>query len=165
MCKVNQNNYKIGESILLKVGDTAPDFMLPDQNNNNISLSNFSGQKVVLWFYPKASTPGWTIEGKGFRDEFQKFEEKNIQIIGCSADPPKKQKKFCEKQGFPYPMLCDENHEMLKAYGVWGKKKFMGREYMGISRVTYLINEDGFIAQVYNKVNTKTHAQDILNDL
>ena len=165
MSKVNQNNYKTGESILLKVGDTAPDFMLPDQDDNNISLSNFSGKKVVLWFYPRASTPGWTVEGKGFRDEFQKFEENNIQIIGCSADPPKKQKKFCNKQKFQYPMLCDDNHEMLKEYGVWGKKKFMGREYMGISRITIIIDESGIIERIYDKVSVKSHAKDILNDL
>ena len=100
----------------------------------------------------------------GFRDEFQKFEEKNIQIIGCSADPPKKQKKFCDKQGFQYPMLSDENHEMLKTYGVWGKKKFMGREYMGISRVTMIIDETGIVEKVYEKVSVKSHALDIISD-
>ena len=136
-----------------------------DGEGNSVSLADFKGTKVVLWFFPKASTPGWIIEGKGFRDEFQKFEEKNIQIIGCSADPPKKQKKFCEKQGFLYPMLCDENHEMLKAYGVWGKKKFMGREYMGISRITIIIDKKGIIERIYDKVSVKTHAQDILNEL
>ena len=165
MSKVNQNNYKIGESILLKVGDTAPDFVLPDQDDNNISLSNFSGKKVVLWFYPKASTPGWTIEGKGFRDEFKKFEDNNIQIIGCSADSTKKQKKFCDKQGFQYPLLSDETHNMLENYGVWGKKKFMGREYMGISRATYIIDENGIIEKVYEKVKTTSHAKDIISHL
>ena len=88
-----------------------------------------------------------------------------MQIIGCSADPPKKQKKFCDKQGFQYPMLSDENHEMLKAYGVWGKKKFMGREYMGISRVTMIIDEKGIVEKVYEKVSVKSHAHDIINDL
>ena len=150
---------------MLKIGDKAPDFTIQDAEGNSVSLTDFAGKKVVLWFFPKASTPGWIIEGKGFRDEFHKFEEKNIQIIGCSADPPKKQKKFCEKQGFLYPMLCDENHEMLKAYGVWGKKKFMGREYMGISRITIIIDKKGIIERIYDKVSVKTHAQDILNDL
>ena len=149
----------------MKIGDKAPDFTISDAEGNSVSLTDFAGKKVVLWFFPKASTPGWIIEGKGFRDEFHKFEEKNIQIIGCSADPPKKQKKFCEKQGFLYPMLCDENHEMLKAYGVWGKKKFMGREYMGISRITIIIDKKGIIERIYDKVSVKTHAQDILNDL
>ena len=149
---------------MLKVGDKAPDFTLQNQDENSVSLSDYKNKKVVLWFYPKASTPGWTIEGKGFRDEFQEFEEKNVEILGCSADPPKKQKKFCEKKNFPYFLLSDEGHEMLKAYGVWGKKKFMGREYMGISRVTYIINENRVIEKVYEKVSVKSHARDILND-
>ena len=88
-----------------------------------------------------------------------------MKIIGCSADPTKKQKKFSDKQGFQYPLISDESHEMLKAYGVWGKKKFMGREYMGISRITYIISEIGTIEKIYEKINTISHAQDILNDL
>ena len=151
--------------MLLNVGELAPNFNSPNQEGTHISLDDLKGQKFILWFYPKASTPGWIIEGKGFRDEFQKFEEKNIQILGCSADPVKKQLKFCDKQGFQYPLLSDENHEMLEAYGVWGKKKFMGREYMGISRVTYIIDENGIIERVYEKVKTMSHAKDILKDL
>ena len=149
---------------MLKVGDKAPDFTLQNQDENSVSLSDYKNKKVVLWFYPKASTPGWTIEGNGFRDEFQEFEEKKLEILGCSADPPKKQKKFCEKKNFPYFLLSDESHEMLKAYGVWGKKKFMGREYMGISRVTYIIDENGVIEKVYEKVSVTSHAIDILKD-
>ena len=149
---------------MLKVGDKAPDFTLQNQDKNSVSLSDYKNKKVVLWFYPKASTPGWTIEGKGFRDEFQDFENNNIQIIGCSADSPAKQKKFAEKREFPYLLLSDESKNMLKAYGVWGKKKFMGREYMGISRVTYIIDENGIIDKVYEKVSVKSHARDILND-
>ena len=136
-----------------------------DAEGNSVSLTDFKGTKVVLWFFPKASTPGWIIEGQGFRDEFQKFEENNIQIIGCSADTPIKQKKFCDRQNFQFPVLCDENHEILKAYGAWGKKKFMGREYMGISRMTYVIDEEGIIIQVYEKVKTISHAKDILDNL
>ena len=150
---------------MLKVGDKAPDFTLQNQDENSVSLSDYKNKKVVLWFYPKASTPGWTIEGKGFRDEFQNFEDNNIQIIGCSADSPEKQKKFAEKRGFPYLLLSDESRDMLKAYGVWGKKKFMGREYMGISRATYVIDENGVIEKVYEKVSVKSHARDILKDL
>ena len=149
---------------MLKAGDKAPDFTLMDQNESPVSLANFKGEKVVLWFYPKANTPGWTIEGKGFRDEFQRFEENNIQILGCSADSPKKQKKFYDKQVFQYSLLSDENHEMLVLYGVWGKKKFMGKEYMGISRLTYIIDDNGTIEKVYEKVKTISHAKDILND-
>ena len=150
---------------MLKVGDKAPDFTLPDQDGNHVSLTDFKDKKIVLWFYPKASTPGWIIEGKGFRDEFHKFEESNLQILGCSADPIKKQKKFCEKHGFKFPLLSDEGHVMLEKYGVWGKKKFMGREYMGVSRVTYIIDENGIIEKVYEKVKTTSHAKDIINDL
>ena len=150
---------------MLKIGDKAPDFTLPDGNDNSISLRDFIGERVVLWFFPKASTPGWIIEGQGFRDEFKKFEENNIQIIGCSADTPIKQKKFCDRQNFQFPVLCDENHKMLKAYGVWGKKKFMGREYMGIIRMTYVIDKQGIIEKVYEKVKVKSHARNIINDL
>ena len=105
------------------------------------------------------------IEGKGFRDEFDTFKNNDIEVVGCSADPISKQKKFCDKQKFLFTMLCDESHEMLEDYGVWGLKKFMGREYMGISRVTYLISEDGLIEKVYGKVSVKSHAKDILQDL
>jgi len=150
---------------MLNIGDKAPNFNLPDANNNNISLNHFAGKKIVLWFYPKANTPGWIIEGKGFRDEFQKFIDQNIQIIGCSADPPKKQKKFSEKYNFDFPLISDQTHEMLKAYHVWGKKKFLGKEYMGISRMTYIIDETGIIEKVYDKVKTSTHSLDVLKDL
>ena len=149
---------------MLKVGDEAPDFILTNADNKSVSLSDFSGKKLILWFFPKANTPGWKIEGEGFRDEFQNFENKNVQIVGCSADSPKKQKKFVEKNDFPYPMLCDEGHEMLIDYKMWVKKKFMGREYMGIYRGTYLIDENGVIAGVYDKVAVKSHAKDILRD-
>ena len=150
---------------MLDVGEKAPNFTLPDGNGTEISLDNFRGKKVVLWFFPKANTPGWTTEGQGFRDELQKFEEKNAVIIGMSADSLNKQKKFCEKQSFEFPMLCDERKDTLKAYGVWGKKKFMGREYEGIFRNTYVIDEKGIIERAYKKVNVKSHAQDILADL
>ena len=151
--------------MLLEEGNKAPEFSLPNSDGEMISLSDFKGKKVVLWFFPKASTPGWMIEGKGFRDEFDTFKNNNIEIVGCSADPVSKQKKFCDKQKFSFTMLCDESHEMLESYGVWGLKKFMGREYMGISRITYLISEDGLIEKVYNKVSVKSHAKDILQDL
>ena len=150
---------------MFEVGTKAPNFTLPDQDAKDVSLSDFAGKKVVLWFFPKASTPGWTIEGQGFRDERQKFEDKNTVVIGMSADPPKKQKNFCDKQGFEYSMLCDEGKDVLKAYGVWGEKKLYGREYEGISRITYVIDESGNISHVYPKVSVKTHAQDILGEL
>ena len=148
--------------MLLDISSPAPGFTLPNQNGEMISLSSLKGKKIVLWFYPKANTPGWTIQGKGFRDEFKQFENKNIVILGVSADPVGKQKNFCDKKGFQYDLLSDESHEMLEAYGVWGKKKFMGREYMGITRMTYIINEDGKIEHVIEKVKTMSHAKDIL---
>ena len=150
---------------LLKVGDKAPSFSLLNYDGKEVSLSDFRGKNIIIWFFPKASTPGWTVEGCGFRDEYQKFKDKNIEIIGCSADSVIKQDKFCAKQKFQFTMLCDEEHTMLESYKVWGKKKFMGREYMGISRATYLIDEKGFIEKVYSKVKPLSHAKDILKEL
>ena len=105
---------------MLKVGDKAPTFSLPNQDGDNVSLSDYKDKQLVIWFFPKASTPGWTTQGIGFRDELEKYNKRNISIIGVSADPPSKQKKFVEKYEFNYPLLCDESHEMLEKYGVWG---------------------------------------------
>ena len=150
---------------MLKVGDKAPQFTLPNQDRESVSLSDFNRQQVIIWFFPKASTPGWTNEGIGFRDELEKFNNQNTVIIGVSADSPSRQKKFVEKYSFNYPMLCDESHNMLENYGVWGLKKFMGREYMGISRATYVLNKNHIIQEVIEKVNTKSHACDILEKI
>ena len=150
---------------MLEVGQKAPDFTLPDQNGDDVSLSNFSGKKVVLWFFPKASTPGWTIEGQGFRDELNNFKKKNIVVLAMSADSTKKQKNFCDKESFDFPMLSDENKSILKDYGAWGTKKMYGREYEGIYRYTYVINEKGFVEKAYEKVSVKTHAKDVLAEL
>ena len=150
---------------MLNIGDKAPEFTLLDGDENTVSLSDFKGQKVVLWFFPRASTPGRTNEGQGFRDEFQKFKDKNIVVLGMSADSTKKQKTFCEKQSFPFPLLSDEETNVLKAYDAWGLKKMYGREYEGIYRITYVIDEDGNIINAYSKVSVKTHALDILEDL
>ena len=150
---------------MLIIGDKAPTFSLKNQNDENISLEDFKGKKVLLWFYPKASTPGWTVQGQGLRDEFKNFQNKNVEIVGMSADPVKKQKSFCEKQKFPFSLVSDETKETIKAYGAWGLKKFMGREYEGIQRYSYLINENGSIEKTYFKVNTKTHAKDVLSEI
>ena len=147
----------------LAVGDKAPDFTLLNHEGEDVSFKDFSGKKLVIWFFPKANTPGWIMQGEGFRDEFQKFQDKGYEIIGVSADPPAKQKKFVDKFNFQFTMLCDESHEMLEAYKVWGLKKFMGREYMGISRTTFVIDEDGLIIDIITKVKTKAHAKQILN--
>ena len=149
----------------LKIGDSAPDFSLINYNGDTVTLNDLKGKEFVLWFFPKASTPGWTVEGEGFRDEFDKFNNKNLTIVGVSADSPSKQKKFVEKYNFPYYMLCDESHEMLKAYKAWGLKKFMGREYEGIHRITYIVSKDGIINNIFDKVKTKSHALDILKSL
>ena len=149
--------------MLLNVGDKAPDFNLLNQDENLISLKDLKGEKFILWFYPKASTPGWTVEGQGFRDELNSFQKLGIRVFGVSADSVKKQKNFHTKQKFNFDLLSDESHTMLEEYGVWQLKKFMGREYMGILRATYLINEKGIINTVYDEVKTKTHAKDILN--
>ena len=150
---------------MLNIGDEAPDFTLLDGDENKVTLSNFRGQKVVLWFFPRASTPGWTHEGQGFRDEFKKFKDKNIVVLGMSADSTKKQKNFCEKQSFPFPLLSDQSTDVLKAYDAWGIKKMYGREYEGIYRITYVIDEGGKIMNTYSKVSVKTHASDVLQDL
>ena len=147
---------------LLKIGDKAPDFSVKDHNGNLCSLSDFKNKSIIMWFFPKANTPGWIVEGKGFRDEFQKFHNKGYTIIGVSADSPVKQKKFVDKFNFPFIMLCDESHEMLIRYKAWALKKFMGKEYMGILRITYIINKDGIIENVFEKVKTKSHAEDVL---
>ena len=150
---------------LLKIGENAPKFSLSNYNGEKVSLSDFKGENIILWFFPKANTPGWTVEGYGFRDEFKDFENSGYKIIGVSADSLNKQKKFVEKYSFPFYMLCDESKEMLKFYKVWALKKFMGREYMGILRITYIIDGNGKISKVYDQVKTKTHAQDILADI
>ena len=151
--------------MLLKVGDKAPEFSLLNQDEELVSSKKLEGQKYVLWFYPKASTPGWTIQGQGFRDELKSFLDLGIKVFGVSADSVKKQKNFHTKQKFNFDLLSDESHQMLEAFGVWGLKKFMGREYMGISRNTYVIDEKGFISSVFDKVQTKTHANDVLDVL
>ena len=151
--------------MLLKVGDKAPEFSLLNQDEELISSKKLEGQKYILWFYPKASTPGWSIQGQGFRDELKSFLDLGIKIFGVSADSVKKQKNFHTKQKFNFDLLSDESHQMLEAFGVWGLKKFMGREYMGISRNTYVIDEKGFISSVFDKVQTKTHANDVLDAL
>ena len=150
---------------MLEIGNKAPDFVLPNTDHQEISLSQYKGNKIILWFYPKASTPGWTVQGEGFRDEFKKFKDNNTVIIGVSADSVKKNKNFKEKQKFQYELLSDENKEMIESYGAWVKKKMYGKEYMGIARISYLINEEGKIQHIFDKVKTKSHACDVLDTL
>ena len=150
---------------MLKEGEKAPDFTLEDQEGLSVSLNSFEGQKVLLWFYPKASTPGWTIEGQELRDEFQNFQKKNTIILGISADSVTRQKNFCTKQEFPYQLLSDPDKETIRAYKAIGMKKMYGKEYEGILRISYLIDESGMIEKAYPKVKPKEHAQHVLSDL
>jgi len=150
---------------MLKEGSKAPGFNLDDQDGNSVSLSDFEGQKVLLWFYPKASTPGWTIEGQELRDEFQNFKDNNTVILGMSADSIKAQKNFCIKQEFPFPLLSDPDKTTIRAYEAIGLKKMYGREYEGIFRVSYLIDEKGVVEKAYAKVKPKEHALEVLADL
>lgn len=150
---------------MLLEGTKAPDFTLDDQDGNSISLSDFAGQNILLWFYPKASTPGWTTEGQELRDEFQNFQDKNTVILGMSADSVKSQKNFCEKQNFPFSLVSDPDKSTIRKYEAIGMKKMYGREYEGIFRISYLINTDGIIQKVYEKVKPKDHAKEVLNDL
>ncbi len=150
---------------MLSEGNKAPDFKLDDQDGNPVNLGDFKGKKVLVWFFPKASTPGWTIEGQVLRDEYKNFQEKNTEVVGISGDSIKTQKNFCDKQNFPFLLLSDPEKTTIKAYGAFGPKKFMGKEYEGIYRVSYLINEDGAIEKVYNKVKPKEHAAQVLSHI
>lgn len=146
----------------LKIGDKAPDFVAKDQDGNTIRLKDYLGKKVILFFYPKASTPGCTMEAKNLRDNHKELLDKGYEIIGVSADSEKRQKNFCVKNELPYPLLVDEEKKVINAYGVWGLKKFMGREYDGIHRTTFIIDEKGIIENIIEKVKTKDHAFQIL---
>ena len=150
---------------MLREGKKAPDFKLKDQDGKLVSLSDFIGQKVLLWFYPKASTPGWTTEGQELRDEFQNFQKKNTIIIGMSGDSIKAQKNFCTKQEFPFMLISDPEKSTIRSYEAIGLKKMYGKEYEGIFRISYLIDEKGIIEKVYAKVKPKEHAKQVLIDL
>ena len=150
---------------MLKEGIKAPNFSLEDQNGDLVKLKDFEGKKILLWFYPKASTPGWTIEGQRLRDEFQNFKEANTVVLGMSADTVKSQNNFCNKQNFPFQLLSDTEKTTIRAYEAIGMKKMYGREYEGIFRISYLIDEKGIIEKVYSKVKPKEHASEVLKDI
>ena len=146
----------------LKVGDKAPSFEALDEQGNTLKLSDYTGKKLVLFFYPKASTPGCTMEACNLRDNYQSFLAKGYAILGVSADSAKRQQNFINKNELPFPLLADEDKAVINTFGVWGPKKFMGREYDGIHRVTFVIDEKGIIEDVISKVKTKEHASQIL---
>ncbi len=146
----------------LKIGDKAPLFETKNQNGELIKLRDYLGKKVILFFYPKASTPGCTMEAKNLRDNYLELSNKNYEVIGVSADSEKRQLNFCNKNELPYNLLADEEKSIIDSYGVWGPKKFMGREYDGIHRTTFVIDEKGQIENVITKVKTKAHTEQIL---
>lgn len=149
----------------LKVGDKAPDFQLNDATGKVVSLKDFKGKSVLLYFYPKANTPGCTIEACEFRDWRGKFSKQNVAILGISADPPKILAGFAAKQRLNFTLLSDPTHEMSEAFGAWQMKKFMGRSFMGIVRSSYLIGPDGKVAKVWDKVKAKGHAAKVFGEL
>lgn len=146
----------------LQVGEKVPDFSVSDDKGNIHQLSDYKGQKLVVFFYPKANTPGCTAEACDLRDHYKEFQDAGFALLGVSADSEKKQQNFSEKYNFPFPLLADEEKQVINAFGVWGPKKFMGREYDGIHRMTFIIDENGVVERVIEKVKTKAHAAQIL---
>lgn len=147
----------------LKEGDKAPDFTAKDQNGKDITLSDYQGKKVILYFYPKDNTPGCTMEACNFRDHYHDLQEKGFEVIGVSADTEKKHQNFINKFELPFTLIADTDRKVIDAYGVWGLKKFMGREFDGIHRETFVINEKGMIDKIITKVKNKEATKQILD--
>lgn len=150
---------------LLKEGEKAPDFKSIDQNGEDISLSDFKGKKLILYFYPKDSTPGCTTESCNFRDNYESLTKKGFEVVGVSADSEKSHQKFIGKHDLPYRLIADTNKEVINSFGAWGEKKFMGRKFQGILRSTFVIDENGIIEKVIDKVKTKEASQQVLSAL
>ena len=148
----------------LKIGDKAPNFEALDNQGNTVKLEQYSGKKLVLFFYPKASTPGCTMEACNLRDNYKLFVSKGYAILGVSADSAKRQQNWINKHELPFPLLADEDKKVIEAFGVWGPKKFMGREFDGIHRTTFVIDENGVIEDIIAKVKTKEHTTQILKE-
>jgi peroxiredoxin Q/BCP len=149
-------------SLKLREGDVAPDFSVPDQTGTLVSLREFRGKPVVLYFYPKDDTPGCTKEACGFRDSFAELREAGAVVLGVSPDSVKSHQKFITKFKLPFPLLADEQRQIVDAYGVWGEKSFMGRKYEGTHRVTFLIDATGRIGKIWPAVKPEIHAQEVL---
>lgn len=149
----------------LKLGDKAPDFGLPDSEGNKTRLSDFSGQYVVLYFYPKDDTPGCTTEACEFSSDSRKFKTKGVKIIGISADPPQSHQKFIDKYKLRFTLLSDPNHNVCEKYGVWVEKSMYGKKYMGIARTTFIIGKDGVIRHIYEKVKPEGHSGEVLKEI
>ncbi|MBD0268283.1 thioredoxin-dependent thiol peroxidase [Pseudanabaena sp. FACHB-2040] len=149
----------------LQIGDPAPDFSLPDASGNPVSLADFRGRRVVLYFYPRDNTPGCNKEACGFRDAYDTYQSKDVAVLGVSTDDAKSHGKFATKFNLPFPLLIDAGGEVASTYESYGPKKFMGKEYIGISRSTFVIGPDGTLEKIYRKVKPETHANEILADL
>lgn len=147
----------------LKEGDKAPVFEGADQNNKTVSLNDFKGKKVILYFYPKDDTPGCTAQACNLRDNYHELIQKGFQVVGISTDSVKSHKKFEDKFSLPFPLIADEDKKIVEQYGVWGEKKMMGKSYMGTNRTTYLIDEEGTIKKIITKPDTKNQTQQVLN--
>lgn len=147
---------------MLKEGDAAPDFDSKDQNGNSVKLTDYKGKKVVLYFYPKDDTPGCTKEACSFRDADDVFNSKGIKVFGVSTDDEKSHQKFISKFQLPFDLLADTDKSIVESYGVWGEKSMYGKKYMGTTRKTFLIGEDGKIAKIFDKVNVEQHADEVL---
>lgn len=150
---------------MLKVGNKAPKFELPDQDGKWHKLSDYLGKKVLIYFYPKDDTPGCTTEACNFRDNFADMSKMGLVVLGVSKDSVKSHKKFADKYDLNFPILSDESTEMIKDYGAWRLKKFMGREYMGIERMSVLVDEDGKVAKIYESVKPADHTQEVMGDV
>lgn len=146
----------------LKIGDKVPAFSVSDDRGNIQSLKDYAGKKLIVFFYPKANTPGCTAEACDLRDHFKELQDAGYSLLGVSADSAKSQRNFSEKFDFPFPLLADQDKAVINAFGVWGLKKFMGKEYEGIHRKTFIIDEKGKVSRVIDKVKTKEHASQIL---
>lgn len=146
----------------IPAGSQAPDFSLPDENGDLRRLSDYRGKVVVLYFYPKDYTPGCTKEAIGFRDQYQDYEQAGVSVIGISPDDVKKHQKFKAKYNLPFSLLADTDHTVCELYGVWGRKKFMGKEYDGVFRTTFLIDKDSTILRVFENVKPEGHSQEVL---
>lgn len=149
----------------LQVGDPAPDFSLADADGNTVSLAELKGKRVVLYFYPRDNTPGCTKEACAFRDNYEAYQAKDVAVLGVSADDAKSHQKFIAKHDLPFPLLVDEDAKVATAYGSYGLKKFMGKEYMGISRSTFVIGPDGRLEKIYRKVKAEKHPVELLAEL
>jgi peroxiredoxin Q/BCP len=147
----------------LKAGDKAPDFTAKDQNGKEISLAQFKGTQVILYFYPKDDTPGCTAEACDFRDNYQSLQGKGFQVIGVSTDDEKSHKKFETKYNLPFPLIADADKQIVEAYGVWVEKSMYGKKYMGTARTTFIIDADGIIKNIIEKVDTKNSSQQVLD--